>query len=497
MFNSQLPSSFSFSDLERSFPAALIEAEVQKLVKYLRNKGISRLALLAGNSVEWAVVDIACAMAEVCLLPLPGFFSKAQLQHAINSCSIDAVITDDSVELASLFELDSEVLTLLDETRLSLCLLRTAPRSTSLPSGTGKITFTSGSTGAPKGVCLSHAQLLRQADTLAALIDIESPRHLCLLPLSTLLENVAGIYAPIQSQGEIIIPTQEDLGFKGSALINPQKLLATIAIVQPNSLILIPQLLLLLVNAIKQGWKCPPSLKFVAVGGSKVSLELLTEARALGLPVYEGYGLSECASVVSLNTAERQQPGCCGMPLPGLAISIAEGEVVVAGNTMLGYANEPESWYPKEIHTGDLGYLDSEGFLHIDGRKKNLLISSFGRNISPEWVESELLANPILAEAILLGDAMPYCTALIGARSEESSDAEIQAYIDTVNSGLPDYARVLAWHRLQQPLHRDSNFITDNGRPRRHAIAAAYRTEIEALYDPALSEVPPECVNQA
>ncbi len=488
---------FTLSDLNRSYSAKAIEAEIAVVAQLLREKGLFRIALLAGNSIEWAIVDIACRETQVCLLPLPEFFSESQRRYAIKACSVEAVITDNPELFEADYQAHCETIALLGEARLSLCLLQPAKQAVMLPEATGKITFTSGSTGEPKGVCLSHEQLLRQADILSSVIAIAAPRHLCVLPLSTLLENVAGIYAPILAHGEVIIPKPEEMGFKGSALVDPQKLLAIIASIQPQSMILIPQLLLLLVNAIKQGWQCPASLKFVAVGGSKVSVDLLIEARELGIPVYEGYGLSECASVVSLNTPHAQKPGSCGKPLSGLVVSFSEGEVLVSGNTMLGYVNEPQSWSPKQIKTGDLGHLDQDGFLHIDGRKKNLLISSYGRNISPEWVESELLANPLLAEAVLLGDARPFCAALLTARSPNTSDAEIQALIDVINAGLPDYARVMAWHRLEKPLQSESRFMTDNGRPRRKNINEAFQIEIDALYAKGISDVQENNPNQS
>lgn len=499
---SQMPSSkfkqkFSLASLGISYSAATIQAEVDALAALLRRKGLSRVALLAGNSVEWAVVDIACREAQICLLPLPEFFSESQRHHAITACAVEAIITDKPDYFESAYRASCDYLPLLDGQRLSLCLLPANSQATRLPEGTGKITFTSGSTGEPKGVCLSHEQLLQQADILASVIALEAPRHLCVLPLSTLLENVAGVYAPILAQGEVIIPELEQMGFSGSTLQDPQKLLTTISRVQPHSMILIPQLLLLLVNAIKQGWPCPASLKFVAVGGSRVAVDLLIEARELGIPVYEGYGLSECASVVSLNTPQAQQAGSCGKPLPGLRVSLLGAEVIVTGNAMLGYVNEPESWGLQQISTGDLGYFDQDGFLYIDGRKKNLLISSYGRNISPEWIESELLANPVLAEAVLVGDARPYCSALLTPRSGATADSEIQACIEQMNTGLPDYARVMAWHRLEKPLQGDARFMTDNGRPRRESINEAFHAEIDALYAGAVNAGQMKAVNQS
>jgi long-subunit acyl-CoA synthetase (AMP-forming) len=194
------------------------------------------------------------------------------------------------------------------------------------------------------------------------------------------------------------------------------------------------QLLQLLIGAASQGWKVPSSLRFVAVGGSKVSQKLLQAAHQAGIPAFEGYGLSECASVVSLNAVAAHSTGSCGRPLPGLEVTLEQREIIVLGNAMLGYVNEPASWYLDSIATGDLGFFDDAGFLHIEGRKKNMLISSYGRNISPEWVESELLANPMLAEVILIGDARPYCVALIWLREDNSIGVtETNSRIDDCN----------------------------------------------------------------
>ena len=176
--------------------------------------------------------------------------------------------------------------------------------------------------------------------------------------------------------------------------------------------------------------------RFVAVGGSRVAPELIDKARGVGLPVYEGYGLSECGSVVSLNVVGHTRTGTAGRALPHARLDIDDGEIIVRGSAMLGYVDQPESWNPREIRTGDLGHIDSDGFVHIDGRASNLLITSFGRNISPEWVESELLAGPLLAQAVVVGDARPWCAALVYGTAASSSDADIGAWIQQVNLRL-------------------------------------------------------------
>ncbi|MDA8672132.1 AMP-binding protein [Gammaproteobacteria bacterium] len=417
--NFRFSDSSALSDGNYSVSAKELLTNAKALAARLQEAKLSRIGLLAGNSLGWVTVDLACLIGDVCLVPIPTFFSNKQRDHVVDTCALQAVAID-SDSVFSGVRIDSLVGTvagidffLQQEKTEAIDVLQ-------LPVGTGKITFTSGSTGTPKGVCLSHAQLIRQAQTLANMVAIESPRHLCVLPLSTLLENVAGLYAPLLVGGEVIVPAQESLGFRGSVLADPQKFLHSISSVEPHSMILIPQLLQFLVGAASQGWKVHSSLRFVAVGGSKVSKKLMQAAHQAGIPAFEGYGLSECVSVVSLNAVAAHLTGSCGRPLPGLEVTLEQGEIIIMCNAMLGYVNEPASWYPDRIATGDLGCCDDAGFLHIEGRKKNLLISSYGRNISPEWVESELLANPMFAEVILLGDAKPYCVALIWLREDNS-----------------------------------------------------------------------------
>ncbi len=453
---------------------------VKQVADTLQQRNIRVLALYADNSPNWVVVDLACQMAQIVLLPLPLFFSTQQLHHAVKSCgNADALLTDRLEESALFFQQkNSQKLA-----SLGYFLLENAQQGVAqLPPATQKITFTSGSTGTPKGVCLSVEQQLNVAQSLVQSIPLNRVRHLCVLPLSTLLENIAGIYAPLLRTGEVVIPSLESIGISGSSGLDAMKFLQSIGEVAPTTLILVPELLMVLVAACEYGWQPPASLKFIAVGGARVSASLLHKARASGLPVYEGYGLSECASVVSLNVPEYDVIGSSGKPLPHVKVSVQNSEIVVSGNAYLGYINEPDSWHQNEIHTGDQGYVDAQGYIHIEGRIKNVLISSFGRNINPEWVESELLAQPLLRQAVVLGDARPFCCALLSPRNEETSDADIQQFVDAVNSKLPDYARIQKWHRLSSPLSTADGLMTENGRPKREAIQHHFHKTIEAFY---------------
>jgi long-subunit acyl-CoA synthetase (AMP-forming) len=360
-------------------------------------------------------------------------------------------------------------------------MLNDAASGYDLPEDTSKISFTSGATGGPKGVCLSAAQQLTQAKALANAVQIQTPVHLCLLPLSHLLENVAGVYTTLQAGGTVIVRSLGELGYKGNRLADPQAFLAALTEVQPDTLVLTPHLLQVLVYAVKQGWE-PPLMHFIAVGGGIVSAALITEGRALELPVYEGYSLAEGASFVSLNTPRTDQAGSCGLPFPHVKIGIDHFEITISGDSMLGYAGEPSSWKQSRIYTGDLGYMDDWGFLHLTGRRNNLLLSTQGQIISPEWVESELLSSPLLAEAMVVGNSRPYCVALISPRNPATSDRAIDAVVSAANVRLPEYAHVKQWLRLDKPLAEDPELILENGQMRRERIAIKYRQQIEALY---------------
>ncbi len=445
-------------------------ARVCAAAERLERLGSRCLALHADNGIGWIVTDLACQQLGIRCVPMPLFFSPTQVRHAIAASAADTLATD--AEAGG----ESFAGTLRLRPLRARCDARMPPR-------TQKITFTSGTTGTPKGVCLSAGQQLRVAASLTMALGLPAPRHLCLLPLSTLLENLAGVYAPLLAGGAVIVPPLADVGIRGSSGLHVETLLGAIECHRPETLILVPELLKALCTAAECGWNPPASLRFVAVGGGKVARNLVARSRRAGLPAFEGYGLSECASVVTLNLPGAERPHSVGRPLPHARVHIDRGEVVVNGSSFLGYVDRPDSWGAVSVRTGDLGYVDADGFLRIDGRADNRIITDFGRNLSPEWVESELLAGPLLQQAVVFGDARPWCVALVWPRNPATPNAEIGASIRAANRRLPDYACVVDWRRLPEPLSAANGLLTDNGRPRRAEIERRHRGLIESLYE--------------
>lgn len=463
---------------------AQLATQINQLANWLVAQNIGRAGLWGENSIEWLVADLAAWQANITLVPLPRFFSATQLQHVITNAQLSCLLVcGDITPVAKISDRKKSPLA-----NIYLDDLANASNVAAIVDIT-KITFTSGTTGSPKGVCISTAALenvtLALAERIYAAPDADKKLncHLNLLPLSTLLENIAGVYVPLYLGKRIIVVPGTHLGLTGSSQLSLPILLQQLYKYQPNSLIVLPQILQGIVAASQQGFIPPASLEFVAVGGAKTSASLIAQARDFNIPVYEGYGLSECASVVSLNSPLENKIGSVGKPLSHVQVRIENGVIFTRGNAFSGYLNnqhENNEW----VNTGDLGYLDSDGFLFITGREKNCLISSFGRNISPEWIEAELTLSPAIAQVMVVGDAQPFCSAIIVPAATSSSE-QLRAEIMRINQTLPDYAQVKKFIIAREAFTAVNQLLTDNGRLRRTAIQSVYAELINMVYSTA------------
>lgn len=434
---------------------------------------INCLAIHLPNSADWIIADLAAARLGIPVVPVPAFFSASQVQHLLRDSGADMVLSDRGFarQVSPGFQPEPSRTI---RAWFSHLPLNSKPKDLRC----SKVTYTSGSTGTPKGVRLGSGTLDNTTDALIeALSPLHLGRHLCLLPYATLLENMAGIYVPLCSGRSVVCGDVERFGLHNNHHFDVAEFARAVKGFQAESVILLPQMLTAIVEA--GDVNALASLKFIAVGGGCVAPATLRRARELGLPVYEGYGLTECGSVVCLNTPRHDRIGSVGRPLGHASVNIdRNGEIIVHGSVMSGYvgAEEPEQL----IATGDTGYLDEDGFLYVTGRVKNIIVSSFGRNVSPEWVESQFLARPEFAQMAVFGEARPYLSALI-ACAENVTDAELERAIYEVNAGLPDYARVRRWLRLSKPFCTAEGTLTANGKLCRPAIFDQYGEFINLL----------------
>ncbi len=465
-YQQQRPTQIAVQDATQQVSYAQLWDEISRRQQLLQQARVGTVAVYLENSVDFLLWDLALLCAEIPSILLPPFFSPSQLQYCLDISQTDTLIAPDDCFLLQPHN---------GFQRSDVFWQRQNSSTVELPVGTQKLTFTSGTTGQPKAVCLSTVQILRVVKALSAAIAPNDPKHhLAIMPLAVLLENI-GCYALLYRGAKVELASAAQLGLQGASGLNIAHFTQYLQQSKPHSVILVPQLLAILAQAVHDKALNPQDFRFVAVGGGHVNPEILAQAKASGLPVFEGYGLSECASVVALNTPQQSKAGSVGKPLPHVQVKIAEdGEILVAGNRCLGYLNaehQSSPYWP----TGDLGHFDDEGYLYIHGRKKHQFITSFGRNVNPEWVEALLSQTGVIAQAFVYGEALSENHALIWPGKADIGDAQISQIIARANSQLPDYAQVKHWTRLNEPFSVHNQLATSNGRFKRDAIVQRFQ----------------------
>jgi long-chain acyl-CoA synthetase len=252
------------------------------------------------------------------------------------------------------------------------------------------------------------------------------------------------------------------------------------------------------------------SMSICCSGGAALPPHLFDYYQSQGLPILEGYGLSETSPVISISTPAVFRRGCAGKPIPTVEVRIAEdGEILTRGpHVMREYYRDPgataevlrDGWF----HTGDLGAIDADGFLSITGRKKELIVTAGGKNIAPVLLESLLTQDPRILQAMVVGDSRNYLTALLVPNWEQLARALASAELaDPENAGrasderviklmrqivaerlsdLAPYEQVRRFTLLQRPFTIDAEELTPKLSLRRKNIAARYDNEIAAMY---------------
>lgn len=441
----------ALADETISLTYAQLWERVQQLMAVIKQTPYQRIALDMENSVNWVVYDLAIFFSERVCIPIPPFFTVQQRMNVLRDSRAEVVILANGKmqPLSHNFPVH-------------------------LPTDTAKITYTSGSTGAPKGVCLSAENMLKTVEALADRVGhVDTQRHLVLMPLAVLLENVAGVYLSLWLGHEVILASSENLGLIGSSSLDLYVFISALKHHKAQSLILTPGLLAAVVHGVMTAQLDATSFKLLAVGGARLPEPLEGQAYALGLPLLQGYGLSEFGSVVSFNQPEKPALGTVGNPLSHAHVEIKDNEVWVSGNCMLGYLNQPQTWYPKALPTGDLGQFDEFGNLQLLGRKKNTIVTAYGRNVDPEWLEGLLTLAPEVLQAAVLGDEELPLTALLVPRTN-NIDAEM--IIERINRDLPDYAKIRQFKLLTTPFSVTNEQLTGTGRLRRGVIRAHYES---------------------
>ena len=428
----------------------------------------SVIGLLGSNGIDWAVAALAAWISGKTVVPLPTFFSRLQLEHVLRDAGITHVVaTENEVGTAASFGIGVTAIS-----------KRCASINSAPATGAGMVVYTSGSTGRPKGVRLGIEQIDWQARALGEAIGA-SPAdiNLSLLPLALLLETITSIYVPVLvgARTHFASAVAQNVGTG-----RPADLIGAFEAVRPTTAVLVPQLLSGLVAQLEmRKTRAPKTLRFVAVGGARVPETLAARAWELGIPVHEGYGLTECCSVVALNRPGRRKPGTVGEPLLGLDVRTEDGEIVVSGPTVMdGYLRGARAEGP--WRTGDLGQRDKNGFLSVAGRKDNLLVTANGRNISPEWIEAMVMSDPRVTACVLLSHGMNHLRVLLVPSRHgeewlmESPRAHILLWLEQICIDAPSYAVPKDFVVCPIAQARRIGLLTSNGCVVREAALSIY-----------------------
>ncbi len=516
-----------------------IEQDVYRMASLLDDLGIrpgDRVAQWSENRYEWIVTDLATQACQAIHVPLHAPLSGPQAFFQISHSGATVAVVSGSTEIDKLQPFAAELsgsLALLTHQTCERQLgsqpieswkgqvpdgamvrgqeIAQAAFTATAPETVATILYTSGTTGEPKGVTLSQRNVISNVLAVLSTFDeTESDLRLCFLPLSHIFARTCDLYTWIGSGAQLALAESRETIVADCQTIRPtiingvpyfyekiqNSLVAAGAATMPGAL---QQLLGDRVRACCSGGAALPGHTF----------DFFEEH---GIPILQGYGLTETAPVLAMSTVALRKRGTVGPPLSGVDIQIAEdGEILARGpNIMLGYwrdnaatdAAMVDGWF----HTGDLGELDGDGFLKITGRKKELIVTATGKNIAPSLLESLLCRDPLIEQAMVLGDDEKYIAALIVPNRVDlaaeltkidSVDGVLEEESLWTNETVRDLFRERIQHQLRDLAHHEqvgrfvllgqgftveAGHLTPKGSLRRETIERDFSTEIERLY---------------
>ena len=473
-------------------------------------------APLTGEQISWQIVDSG---AKVVLVSVPAQSAKlAELKQALQELVFVEFDTDPNLPrapgvLPSLLEGIHSFLGRLGEHGKSL---PPAGDPGLDPTSVATILYTSGTTGEPKGVMLTQANLISNSVSTVQMFrtdddpppnDYSDKVRLNFLPLSHIFARTCDLYIWLVEGSQLAIAESRET------------VLADAAAVKPTFMNGVPYFY----DRVRRGLEekglanQPGILRHIlgghieqcCSGGAALPEHLFDYYYSQGVPLLQGYGLSESSPVISISTQKTSRRGSAGKPIPGVEVAIAEdGEILTRGpHVMPGYYKNAKAtaeiikdgW----LYTGDYGRIDEDGFLYITGRKKEILVTSGGKNVAPVYLESLLTQDPLILQALIIGDNRNYLTALLVTNNEALRSEAFSRGISAELDGLHTRPEVMALvqERVNQRLACVSSFeqvrkCTLLSRPftieagemtaklslRRKVIETNFAAEIEAMY---------------
>ena len=519
-----------------------------------------RVAILSATRPEWVLCDVGVLTAGAVVVPIYASNLPDQCEYILRDAGAVLAIVEDQKQLEKLLAVraavsgvkkvvlmagaapaSSDWVITLDQLRArgARWLAGNSKRLDDIaeaidPTGAATFIYTSGTTGPPKGVIITHANLVFECKAVEDLLEIgEADEQLLFLPL-------AHSFARVVEWACIAI------GASTAFAQNMNTLVADMAEVRPTFVAAVPRVFEKAYAKIQATFaekrKSPIGrriidwalavgrersrrqrageradglrfgladklvfakvrqtfggrIRFFVSGGAPLSAEIAQFFHAAGLLILEGYGLTETTAAGTINRADNYEFGTVGTPLPGVEIEIApDGEILIrGGNVMQGYWNQPQAtaevidsdgWF----HSGDIGVIEPTGHLRITDRKKDIIVTAGGKNIAPQNLENELKAAcPLISQVVVIGDRQKYLVALItlseeAARDRAGAEAAVRQAVDRQNQKLASYETIKRFTVLPRDLSEEAGELTPSLKVKRKVVSDRYKQEIASMY---------------
>jgi long-chain acyl-CoA synthetase len=425
---------------------------VRRVAVVLRRLGVEpgdRVVQVSPNRYEWILVDLAVHLVRGVHVALHATLAGPQILWQIRDCGARLVFLAGAEQAVKLTAIDSafdglklvsydtienlsgtpsvqrlsELLAGIDGDDRAAIALQTAAEAQTTPECLATILYTSGTTGEPKGVMLSHGNLASNARASSGVFEqLPDDLRLCWLPLSHIFARTSDLYSWLVSRSQLALAESRE------------QIIASCRALHPTILTGVPYFF----DKLRRHLLAQPDgespgrltemlggrIRFCCSGGAALPNATAEFFWRHGVPLVQGYGLTESSPVITVSHPQANRVGAVGRAIPGVEIRIADdGEILTHGpHVMQGYwhrpqetaATIPDGW----LRTGDLGRIDDDGYLWITGRKKELIVTAGGKNIAPVYLESLLAEEPLISQVAVLGEGRNYLSALIVPNAE-------------------------------------------------------------------------------
>ena len=559
----------------RNITAAELQRQVEYISCGLVGLGIEAgdsVAILASTSMEWLLLDLSLLSIGAVTVPIYESDSAPQIHHILEDAHVVQVFTATTQQAEvvrsvapaftrSIDSFDQGALRTIARAAKHVSIDDVKTRRTSLDSSSiATIIYTSGTTGVPKGVVLTHANFLATIagarQVVGDIVDSPDTRLLLFLPVAHVLARLVM---------HLVLSGAGVLGFSP----NIKNLLPDIQAFKPSVLLVVPRVLEKVYNAAsaKAGggikgkmfaWSAKqartyalaqertfgpsllkkarhgiadalvlkkirsilgPNLRYIVSGGAPLATDLAQFYAGMGITLLQGYGLSETTGPIAVQHVGKNPVGTVGLPLPGNFIKIAkDGEILVKGvSVMPGYYHLPEQTHQvmpdgEWFHTGDLGSISKSGQLSITGRKKELIVTAGGKNVSPEVLEDSLATHPLIANVIVVGDQRPFIGALFTLDAEMLPDwlrkhglprcspleaaqlpevqASLQRAVDRANKAVSRAESIRKFRIIDASFTVENGYVTPSMKLRRGKVLHDFADEVDELYGGPVESAP-------